>query len=166
MKRFVVMGVSGCGKSVIGAALAEAMDATYIDGDDLHSASNIAKMEAGTPLTDLDRAPWLDQVGQTLHVAPGVAIVGCSALKRIYRDRIRAVAGPSVMFLHLDGSKALIAGRMGKRTGHFMPTTLLDSQFAALEPPAPDECALTVPIGPPPAEVVAFILQNLRTKAI
>ena len=162
MDRFVVMGVSGCGKSVIGARLAAALGATFIDGDDLHPASNVAKMAAGTPLTDADRAPWLDQVGATLGAAEGVTIIGCSALKRIYRDRIRAAAGGAVMFLHLAADKALIAGRMGARTGHFMPPALLDSQFAALEPPGPDEAALTIDIGPTAELVVADILTRLQ----
>ncbi|WP_206050292.1 gluconokinase [Oceaniglobus ichthyenteri] len=164
MDRYVVMGVSGCGKSVIGALLAERMGATYIDGDDLHPASNVAKMAAGTALTDEDRAPWLDQVGATLGAAQGVAIIGCSALKRIYRDRIRAAAGQDVMFLHLSGDKTLIAGRMGARTGHFMPTSLLDSQFEALEPPTSDETALSVDIGPDPAVIVSNILAQLGPK--
>ena len=162
MDRFVVMGVSGCGKSVIGAELAAQMGAVFIDGDDLHPASNVAKMAAGTPLTDADRAPWLDQVGATLGAAQGIAIIGCSALKRIYRDRIRAAAGQDVMFLHLAGDQALIAGRMGARTGHFMPTSLLDSQFAALEPPGADETALRVNIGPAPDVIVVDIMKQLE----
>jgi len=162
LDRFVVMGVSGCGKSVIGAGLAAALGATFIDGDDLHPASNVARMAAGTPLSDADRAPWLDKVGAALGAPERATIIGCSALKRIYRDRIRVGAGRPVMFLHLAGDKALIAARMGARTGHFMPPALLDSQFEALEPPQGDEMALSVNIGPAPEQVVADILAQLR----
>ncbi len=164
MEKFVVMGVSGCGKSVIGAGVAAAMGATYIDGDDLHPPANIAKMESGIPLGDDDRAPWLDRVGAVLGAATGQTFIGCSALKRVYRDRIRAGAGGPVMFVHLAGDKALIAGRMGLREGHFMPTSLLDSQFTALEPPGPDEASITVDIAPPPDTIVAAIVTKLARR--
>ena len=139
---YVVMGVSGCGKSTVGAAFAAAIGGRFVDGDDLHPPENVAKMSAGVPLTDADRWPWLDRVGGVLT---GGVVVGCSALKRAYRDRIRAVAGP-VRFLHLAGSRDVIAARMAARPGHFMPLGLLDSQFAALEPLAPDEDGVTVDI--------------------
>lgn len=163
MRKIVVMGVSGCGKSVIGAAVADGIGGMFIDGDDLHPQSNVAKMAAGTPLTDDDRAPWLDKVGATLGAASGDSVIGCSALKRIYRDRIRAAAGQNVIFVHLSGDKALIAGRMSERTGHFMPPALLDSQFAALEPPAPDERAVTVDIDAPPERIVDTIVAKLQS---
>ncbi len=156
----VLMGVAGCGKSTIGAALAPKLGATYLDGDDLHPAANVARMARGEPLRDQDRWPWLDLVGARLAQASGPTIIGCSALKRAYRDRIRASAG-DVTFVHLSGSRALIAARMAKRTGHFMPLSLLDSQFAALEPPGPDEGALTVDIDRTSDEVVAAILAGL-----
>lgn len=133
-QRIVVMGVSGCGKSSVGAALSQALGIPYRDGDDLHPAVNVAKMRAGEALTDADRWPWLDRVAQDLaRLAP--VIVGCSALRRAYRDRIRAGAGGPVLFVHLAGSREVIAARMAARSGHFMPASLLDSQFATLEPP-------------------------------
>ena len=151
---WVVMGVSGCGKSTVGAAFASAVGARFIDGDDLHPPENVAKMASGQPLGDADRWPWLDLVGAALT---GGVVIGCSALKRAYRDRIRAVAGP-VRFIHLAGSRDVIAARMAARPGHFMPLELLDSQFAALEPPGPDEDAVTVDIDQPFAAVIAALL--------
>ncbi len=153
------MGVSGCGKSSAGEALSARLGIPYFDGDDLHRADAVAKMRQGIPLTDADRWPWLDRVAGVLHDKAPV-IVGCSALKRGYRDRIRAGAGGPVIFVHLAGSKELIASRMGARTGHYMPTSLLDSQFAALEPPAPDE-AITVDIGLDLPDLVRSVLEQL-----
>lgn len=152
--RVVLMGVAGCGKSTVGSALSAATDIPCLDGDDLHLAANVAKMAAGTPLTDEDRWPWLDRVAAALARPP--LIVGCSALRLAYRDRIRAGAGGPLRFVHLAGDRALIAARMAARTGHYMPPALLDSQFAALEPPGPDE-ALTVPIDQPLPAIVAAI---------
>ncbi|HUG63254.1 MAG TPA: gluconokinase, partial [Methylomirabilota bacterium] len=143
--RVVLMGVAGCGKSVVGAALSARLGVPYRDGDDLHPAANIAKMSRGDPLTDDDRWPWLFQVGATLAGSEPM-IVGCSSLKRRYRDAIRERAGAAVTFVHLAGSRAVIEKRMTARTGHFMPTSLLDSQFATLEPPGRDERAVTVDI--------------------
>jgi gluconokinase len=154
------MGVAGCGKSSVGAALAPALNARYIDGDDLHPPANIAKMQRGEPLTDADRWPWLALVGAVL--AKPVAIVGCSALKRAYRDHIASQAGGPVCFIHLSGSRALIGARMKARAGHFMPATLLDSQFATLEPPMPDEFAISVEIDQPMPGLVAEILEKLE----
>ena len=145
MRRVVMMGVSGCGKSAVGTALAARLGVPYVDGDDLHPPANVALMAQGQPLTDADRRPWLDRVAQVLADDAPV-IVGCSALRRRYRDQIRAGAGGPVRFVHLTGPRALIAARMAARTGHYMPLSLLDSQFAALEPPGPDEAALTVDI--------------------
>jgi gluconokinase len=153
------MGVSGCGKSSVGEALSRRLGIPYVDGDDLHPAENVAKMRAGVPLTDADRWPWLDRVAQVLHDRAPV-IVGCSALKRAYRDRIRAGAGGPVTFVHLAGSRDLIAGRMGQRKGHYMPLTLLDSQFAALEPPGPDE-AITADIARDLPDLVEAVLAQL-----
>ena len=142
--RVVIMGVSGCGKSSVGKGLSARLGIPYHDGDDLHPPANIEKMRKGIPLTDADRWPWIDLVADVLaRQAP--VIVGCSALRRAYRDRLRAGAGGPVQFVHLSGSRDLIAGRMASRIGHYMPTSLLDSQFAALEPPDPDE-ALTIDI--------------------
>ena len=158
--RLVLMGVSGCGKSSVGAALSRATGLSYVDGDDLHPPENVAKMRAGVPLEDEDRWPWLDRVAEVL-TAQAPVIVGCSALRRRYRDRIRAGAGGPVHFVHLAGSQAMIAARLSQRKGHYMPVSLLASQFAALEPPGPDEAALTVTIERPMPEITALILRNL-----
>ncbi len=157
----VLMGVAGSGKSTVGAALEGPLGATYIDGDDLHPQSNIDKMSAGEPLTDDDRWPWLDAVGQTLGRANGRAIIGCSALKRVYRERITRATGEPVTFIHLSGSREVIADRMGNREGHFMPTSLLDSQFATLEIPGPDENAISVDIDQPVDSLVRDITAKL-----
>lgn len=153
------MGVSGCGKSSVGAALSARLGIPYVDGDDLHTSEAVAKMRDGVPLTDADRWPWLDRVAGVLQDEAPV-IIGCSALKRAYRDRIRAGAGGPVTFVHLAGSRELIASRMGARTGHYMPTSLLDSQFAALEPPGPEE-AITVDIALDLPDLVNAVLDRL-----
>ena len=158
-RRLVIMGVSGCGKSSVGAGLATRLGLNYRDGDDLHPPENVAKMRTGMPLTDGDRWPWLDRVGQVL-LAEAPVIVGCSALKRAYRDRIRTAAGGPVTFVNLAGSQEVIAARMALRQGHYMPLSLLDSQFAALEPPAAEE-AITVSIDQPLEALVADILRQL-----
>lgn len=163
MLRVVVMGVSGCGKSSVGAALSDRLNIPYLDGDDLHPAQNVAKMAAGVALSDLDRWPWLDRVAEVLATQAPV-IVGCSALKRSYRDRIRAAAGGAVRFVHLSGSRDQIAARMARRNGHYMPLALLDSQFATLEPPAPDE-ALTVDITRSTKDLADQIAAVLRGQA-
>ena len=161
MLRVVVMGVAGCGKTTVGQALAAALGADFQDGDDLHPPANIAKMSAGLPLNDIDRAPWLDLVGAALGKASGPLLIGCSALKHAYRDRIRAAAG-DVVFIHLAGSRAVIENRMAARTGHFMPVALLDSQFAAFEPLLVDEKGIEVDIDQPFSAVVATALNELR----
>lgn len=143
-QRIVVMGVCGCGKTTVGESLSRALGFLFRDGDELHPKANVDKMSAGTPLTDDDRWPWLALVGQALADPP--SIIGCSALKRSYRDTINREAGGPVAYLHLAGSRAVIERRMGAREGHFMPTSLIDSQFAALEPPAADEWSVTVDI--------------------
>jgi gluconokinase len=163
-QRIVIMGVAGSGKSAVGAALSRLTGLPYRDGDDLHPEANIAKMRAGTPLNDADRAPWLDRVAAVLRdEAP--LIVGCSALKRAYRDRIRAGAGKGVVFVFLKGERALIEVRMARRTGHFMPVTLLDSQFAALEPPGPEEAAVAVSIDGTPEEVAREVERRLAERS-
>jgi gluconokinase len=158
--RIVIMGVSGCGKSTVGAALGAALGIPYRDGDDLHPVANVEKMQAGVPLTDADRWPWLDRVADVLRDDAPV-IVGCSALRRVYRDRIRASAGGPVRFVHLVGSRDVIAGRMAARTGHYMPPALLDSQFATLEPPGPDE-AVVVEIDQPLGQMIDALLPVLK----
>lgn len=134
--KLVVMGVSGCGKSSLGAALAQALSLPFTDADDLHPPTNRAKMAASQPLTDADRWPWLDAVGAALAAQDGV--MACSALRRAYRDHLRQIAGP-LRFLHLDAPREVIATRLAERQGHFMPASLLDSQLATLEPLAPGE---------------------------
>jgi gluconokinase len=158
--RVVIMGVSGCGKSSVGEGLAARLGIPYRDGDDLHPVANVEKMRAGIPLTDDDRWPWLDQVVAVLAKEAPV-IVGCSSLRRVYRDRLRAGAGGPVRFIHLSGSRDLIAARMAERKGHYMPPSLLASQFAALEAPGPDE-ALTVDIDQPLATLIDAIASHLQ----
>jgi gluconokinase len=162
-RRLVIMGVSGCGKSSVGAGLGEQLGIPYRDGDDLHPPANVDKMRAGVPLTDADRWPWLDRVAEVLRDDAPV-IVGCSALRRVYRDRIRVGAGGPVTFVHLAGDRAVIAERMAARTGHYMPTTLLDSQFATLEPPGVDE-AMTVDIDQPLPAILTTILDHLTRES-
>lgn len=162
-KRMVLMGVAGCGKSSVGAALAAHIGASYADGDDLHPPANIAKMTRGEPLTDADRWPWLAAVGQALARGDH-RIIGCSALKRRYRAQITAEAGGPVTFIHLAGSYELIKRRMDARTGHFMPPSLLVSQFAALEPPGPPEDAVQVDIDRPLPQIVAEIVAKLALR--
>jgi gluconokinase len=157
--RVVIMGVSGCGKSVVGAGLAQLLGVPYCEGDDLHPAENVAKMRAGIALTDEDRWPWLDRVAQVLRTEAPV-IVGCSALRKAYRERIRDSAGDRVQFVHLAGDRAVIAARMAARKDHFMPATLLDSQFATLEPPGPDE-ALMVDVDQPLPLILDQIVAHL-----
>lgn len=140
------MGVSGSGKSTVGAALAQRMGVPFVDADTLHPPANIAKMTAGEPLDDDDRYPWLDQVGEWLAAHRDGGVASCSALKRSYRDQLR-VHCPGVEFLHLSGSPELIGGRLAARSGHFMPAALLRSQFDALEPLGVDESGVTVGIG-------------------
>jgi gluconokinase len=137
----VVMGVSGSGKSTVAAGIAEALGLGFIDGDGLHSPESVARMQAGTPLTDADRWPWLGRIAARLAddaASPAGLVIACSALRRAYRDRIRGGA-PGVRFVFLDGSGELIRSRMAGRTGHYMPESLLASQLQTLEPPGADE---------------------------
>ncbi|MEO8262384.1 MAG: gluconokinase [Pseudolysinimonas sp.] len=154
MLRVVVMGVSGAGKTTVGIALAARLGLRFVDADDLHPAANVAKMTAGTPLTDDDRWPWLALVGNALAAAPepGV-VVACSALTRSYRDAIRAVAADT-FFVHLDAIEEVLREHLAHREGHFMPPALLDSQLAILEPLGIDELGATIDVAPPPAEVL------------
>jgi gluconokinase len=158
LRSVVVMGVSGAGKSTVGRALADALALPFVEGDDLHPAANVSKMAAGIPLTDADRAPWLDLVAAELAGPP--VILACSALRRVYRDRLRAVA-PDLALVYLHGDRELLAARMAARPGHFMPTLLLDSQLATLEPPTPDENAIGMDVVLPPAEIVKRVITRL-----
>lgn len=159
----VVMGVSGSGKSAIGAALAATLGVPFGEGDDLHPAANRAKMAAGVPLDDADRAPWLDRVAVWMAANPA-GVVSCSALKRRYRDRLRA-GDPTARFVLLDVPRAVLDDRLRHRRGHFMPASLLDSQLATLERPDPDEAAVTIPDHTPIAVVVVAIVNRLTSRA-
>ena len=147
--RWVVMGVAGCGKSSVGAALAERLGVRYVEGDRYHSPENVAKMSAGVPLTDGDRLHWLaslqGEIRDAMARGEGI-VVACSALKRRYRDLLREGV-PGLRFAHLAGTRELIEERMAARTGHYMPVSLLDSQFAALEPLQADEAGIVLDIG-------------------
>ena len=158
-RRLVVMGVAGCGKTVVGTLLAAELGYPFVDADDLHPAENVSKMAGGTPLDDDDRWPWLDAVGRTLVEGSGV-VVACSALKRAYRDRLRAGAD-DLAFVHLVGARPLLAQRMRGRIEHFMPTSLLDSQLRTLEPLEADERGIVVDVTPSPTVLVDEILKAL-----
>lgn len=158
----VTMGVSGCGKSTVAPLLAQELGGTFLDGDDLHPEANLVKMASGTPLTDEDREPWLREVGARLASASGTVVIACSALKRSYRDLIRAAA-PHTAFVHLHGDRALLAERLTSRPGHFMPASLLDSQLATLEPLGPDEQSARFDIAEPPAASSAAAAAWLRS---
>lgn len=153
--RVVVMGVSGCGKSTVGALLAAISGGEFLDGDSLHPEANIAKMSRGVPLDDDDREPWLRDIGERLGEARlqgRTLVLGCSALKRSYRDLIRSGA-PDVVFVHLAGSRELLWERMQARPGHFMPASLLDSQLATLQDLEPDEVGVVLDVAMTPAEL-------------
>ncbi|HET7415015.1 MAG TPA: gluconokinase [Arthrobacter sp.] len=162
--QIVVMGVSGSGKSTIGALIADALGAAFIDGDSLHPMENVAKMAAGKPLTDTDRWPWLAQVGQELRgaVATGL-VVAYSALKRSYRTAILADA-PAAMFIHLDGTSEVLSTRMEGRSDHFMPPALLESQLATLERLEPEEPGFRTDIDRPVQEIVDAALAGLAVQ--
>ncbi len=157
---WVVMGVSACGKSEIGARLAQALGAPFIEGDRFHPPQNVDKMSAGIPLDDEDRRGWLQalraEVERAWQTAP-VVVLSCSALKRAYRDVLRGDGG-DVRFVHLHGERELIARRMAARSGHFMPLSLLDSQLRTLEPLQPDERGITLDLGEPPQRLVEQVL--------
>ncbi|MBK3581769.1 gluconokinase [Streptomyces sp. MBT65] len=158
----VVMGVAGTGKTTIGPLLAARLGVPYAEGDDFHPQANIAKMSAGHPLTDEDRWPWLDAIGDWAHGRAGLGgVVSSSALKRSYRDRLRAAA-PGVVFVHLTGDRALIEDRMAHRHGHFMPTALLDSQFATLQPLEADEAGVAVDVTGSPEQIAERAMTALE----
>jgi gluconokinase len=163
----VIMGVSGAGKSTVAAGVAARIDGgVYIDGDDLHPAPNVAKMAAGHPLDDLDRAPWLDAVGRAMAEVTrsgGTCVMACSALKRVYRERILAQE-PAAVFVLLEVERAELERRMRERQGHFMPATLLDSQLATLEPLASDEPGVAVAVRTGTADVVEAVLQQVAAR--
>jgi carbohydrate kinase (thermoresistant glucokinase family) len=164
----IVMGVSGSGKSTIGALLAEALGWPFADADGFHPAANVAKMAAGQPLTDEDRWPWLDAIATHIDAARGTGqpvVVACSALRRAYRERLRAGHG-DLIFLHLAGAPEVIAERQAARQGHFMPPSLMASQFATLEDPAEEVDAVTVSVSASLHEVVATALEQLAARGV
>ena len=160
----VVMGVSGCGKSTVGRLIAQALQRPYLEGDAFHPPANVARMAAGTPLTDADRQGWLQTLAGELATASrgGAGVVlACSALKRRYRDVLRGGCS-DLAFVHLQGSRALLEARVAQRSGHYMPASLLQSQLDALEPPQADEHALTLDIAAGPDALAQAALRWLR----
>ncbi|HET6939351.1 MAG TPA: gluconokinase [Nocardioides sp.] len=157
----VVMGVSGSGKSTVGAALAGRLRVPFEDADDLHPPDNIAKMTGGEALDDHDRWPWLERIGQWLVAHEDGGVIACSALKRKYRDQLRHHC-PSVEFLHLEGGRDVIEKRQASRPGHFMPSSLLTSQFETLEPIQPDERGVVVEVSGSVDEIVEGYLAETR----
>jgi gluconokinase len=159
---YVVMGVSGCGKTRIGANFAKAMGVPFIEGDDYHSPENVRRMSSGIPLTDEDRAGWLQMLAGLIRDAKDAGtglVLTCSSLKRSYRDVLRAGASPKPLrFIYLRGTREVIGERLRARKGHFMPPALLESQFEALEEPTPDEAAWVVDIGGSAEETVAALV--------
>ncbi|WP_342363012.1 gluconokinase [Terrarubrum flagellatum] len=160
----VVMGVAGSGKTTVGELLAQRLGWEFRDADSFHPAANIAKMTAGQPLTDADRWPWLAAIADWIDAhrkAGGHGVVTCSALKRAYRDRLRN-GHTDVRFVHLKGDIEVIGARMAARQHHFMPTALLKSQFDTLEPPAPDERALSISVELEPEQIVEAVVNMLE----
>ena len=160
--KFIIMGVTGSGKSSVGKLLSNKIDAVFVDGDDMHPEKNITKMSSGQPLDDDDRHPWLQNIGKALKDEPGSIIIACSALKKIYRDLIREIAAQEITFIHLVGSLDIIKDRMAKRTGHFMPTSLLESQFETLEAPQDPENFMAIDTYQSFNHVVEQIIDNIN----
>ncbi len=164
-KAIVVMGVSGAGKTSIADLLANRLGCRFVEGDRLHPEANVKKMAEGTPLTDEDRWPWLDIIGKELKSARSAGediVVTCSALKKIYRERLRSAGGEPLYFVFLKGSPELLASRMGARKGHFMPTSLLQSQLATLESPEGETNVVTVDIDASVPEIVEDAIDRLE----
>ncbi len=162
----VVMGVSGCGKSTLMHDIANHLACPAFEGDDFHGAANVAKMQAGHPLDDSDRWPWLDRLGAAIGAAVRadvLAVAACSALKRSYRDRLARAADVPLLFVLLEGQREEIAERLAGRTRHYMPASLLDSQLDALEPPTSDENALVLPCSWPVERLRDAVLQRAHS---
>lgn len=167
MTVLVVMGVSASGKTTVATGVARRLGWTLLEGDAYHPPANVAKMAAGTPLTDADRWPWLHAIAAAIDAARAggqSAVVACSALKRAYRD-ILVGNRPDVVLVYLQGSHDLLAHRAAARTGHFMPPALLDSQFATLEEPAPEERAIVVAVDATPDVIVDAVITQLRERS-
>ena len=161
-RTLIIMGVSGCGKTLVGAKLAQAIQGSFEDADNFHTEANKKKMNQSIPLTDEDRWPWMANLRARIEEKrqePGCYLLACSALKQIYRDRLRDDDGPEMLqFIYLKGSRELISERMAARKNHYMPVSLLDSQFAILEEPTD---AITVSVEGTPDEIVTEILKHL-----
>lgn len=165
----IVMGVSGCGKSTLGALLAETLGCPFLEGDTFHAPEAVAKMRGGQPLTDADRWPWLDRLAAAVAESMarhGRAVAACSALRSVYRERLRARIGGPVQFVLLDADRAQLIARMSSRPGHFMPPSLLDSQLATLERPQPGESALVLPGSASPTGLRDQVLAHLEVAAL
>jgi len=163
----VIMGVSAVGKTTVAQGLVDRLGWAFEEGDDLHPPENVAKMHSGQPLNDADRLPWLRRIGAWIDeclAAGRSGVVTCSALRRAYRDLL-AEGRPAVRFVFLHGDHALLADRIAHRKGHFMPPGLLDSQFATLEPPGPDEHPISIEVGPPASELVQQVIDQLGIPA-
>ena len=160
---YVIMGVCGAGKSLIGGSLARELDVEFVEGDDLHPPDNVKRMAAAIPLTDDDRHDWLLAIAARLREAKRTGtglVVSCSALKRKYRELLRSAGDADVRFVYLAGSRALLSERMSNRRGHFMPPSLLDSQLSILEEPSPDERAWVCDISEAPDAIVAALVRR------
>ncbi|NKK71131.1 AAA family ATPase [Rhizobium leguminosarum bv. viciae] len=165
----IVMGVSGCGKSSVGERIAAENGLPFLEGDQLHPAGNVEKMARGIPLTDDDRLPWLDRIGEEIKTAQKASqglVVSCSALKRSYRDRLRQAGDGRLAFVFLEGAYDLLLSRMKARQGHFMPATLLDSQLQTLEVPTGEAGVVTVAIDNALDDIVALACQRLNGMAV
>ncbi|MGO4437733.1 gluconokinase [Rhizobium sp. RAF56] len=162
----IVMGVSGSGKTTVGEKVAAALGLPFVEGDRLHPASNVEKISKGIPLTDEDRMPWLDLIGETMRSSlarqEGV-VISCSALKRAYRERLRRAAGGNLFFIYLQGSKELLAKRIGERKGHFAPASLLESQLATVEDPVGEPGVVTVDIDDTAEAIAAAAILGLSS---
>ena len=166
-RRVILMGVSGCGKSTVGEGLAQRLGWRFVEGDSLHPPENVAKMAAGQALDDADRAGWLGTLAELLGQAQSAGqglVISCSALKRSYRERLRG-GDPQVLFVHLSGSRELIAQRIANRTHRYMPASLLESQFDTLQPPTDDEPALSLDVRLPPSALIEAVAQHLQAQA-
>jgi gluconokinase len=167
--RYVMMGVCGAGKSLIGAELARELGVEFVEGDALHPSENVRRMAAGIPLTDEDRHDWLlaiaARLGEARHAGLGL-VVSCSALKRKYRDLLHSAGDANVRFIYLAGTRELLAERLANRLGHFMPPSLLDSQLATLEEPSADERAWVCDISEKPDTIVAQLVRRARSTAL
>lgn len=163
-RAIVIMGVSGSGKSTLAGLLSQLLDCPFLEGDAFHCPANVAKMRSGQPLTDADRWPWLDHLGASIGQSVqhrGIAVAACSALRRCYRDRLRAAIVAPTAFVLLEASREELVCRVSNRPNHYMPASLIDSQLATLEPPDPAECAITIGAGSAPERGAERVLQWL-----